>query len=108
MTDVACVEYTAKQSYINILFFLFSFGGGSELMRDGDVIKRLPKLERAQKYDSEISNLLVSCHDFDFLFFLLQTWHFHVSCTLVGRNVPISTLSRFQKISSVCAGTGNA
>ena len=63
MTDVACVEYTINQSYLNLLSFFCSFGGGSELMRDGDVIKRLPKLERAQKYDSEISNFPGFLHD---------------------------------------------
>ena len=69
MTDIACVEliYTAKESYLRLLFFLCSFGGGSELMRDGDVIELLPTLERAQKYDSEISDWVISCM-IDFLF----------------------------------------
>jgi hypothetical protein len=30
-------------------------------MRDGDVKEMLPSLEQVQKYDSEISDLLVSC-----------------------------------------------
>ena len=37
------------------------------MMRDGDVIELLPALERAQKYDSENFNWLVSCK-IDFLF----------------------------------------
>ena len=37
------------------------------MMRDGDVIGLLPSLERAQKYDSEISDWLVSCM-IDFFF----------------------------------------
>ena len=76
-------------------------------MRDGDVMELLPTLEGAQKYDSEISDWLVSCM-IDFL--LLQTLCFHVSCTLVGRNDRVSTLvvSRLQKNSSVHARTGTA
>ena len=76
-------------------------------MRDGDVMELLPTLEGAQKYDSEISDWLVSCM-IDFL--LLQTLYFHVSCTLVGRNDRVSTLvvSRLQKNSSVHARTGTA
>ena len=49
--DVACVE---------LIFFLCSLVGNAELMRDRDIIELLPTLELAQKYDSEISDWLVS------------------------------------------------
>ena len=60
MTDVACVKSIYQAIDISIYSF-FSFGGGSEMMRDGDVIGLLPMLERGYKYGSEIFDWLVSC-----------------------------------------------
>ena len=49
-----------RKSYLNLLFSFCSFGGGSEMMRDGDVLELVPTMERAQKYDSEIFKWLAS------------------------------------------------
>jgi len=42
----------------NLLFlsyFLYSFGGGSEMMRDGDIARVSHLVEGLQKYDCQIS-----------------------------------------------------
>ena len=106
MTDVACVKSIYQAINISIYSF-FSFGGGSEMMRDGDVIGLLPILERSQKYDCEIHNWLVLCNTDSSV---LQSCHLPVPCTLVGRNHPIlpRVACRLQKTSYVRAGTSNA
>ena len=75
------------------------------MMRDGDVLELVPTMERAQKYDSEIFKWLARLTSF-----LLQNWHFHGSCTVVGRSVPISSRDnpRLHKIPSVRNRTGTA
>ena len=39
---------------LSFLNFLCSFGGGSEMMRDGDTLGVLDALAKAQKYDCDI------------------------------------------------------
>ena len=54
MNDIGCVELIYRQRIVSKLALFFcSFGGGSELMRDGDVLELLPALERALKYEIE-------------------------------------------------------
>ena len=48
----------AKQSASYLSYFLnFSFGGGSEMMRDGDALGILDTLAHAQKYGCDIFSL---------------------------------------------------
>ena len=61
MTDIACVKPIYQAISISTCPF-YSFGGGSEMMRDGDVIGLLPTLLRSQKYDCKVLNWLVPCN----------------------------------------------
>ena len=50
---------------LSLLDLFCSFGGGSEMMRDGDTLGILDALARAQRYDC---NILVRQIDIDFLY----------------------------------------
>ena len=63
MTDVACVDL--KYLPVNQLT-CSSFGGGSEMLRDGDNIGILRTLARSQRYDDGISSWPISSRSISF------------------------------------------